>query len=36
MPVFLDVYTMPSIDNEKVKELIGSKDEFEVTPQHSL
>ena len=31
MPVYLDVHTMPSIDNEKVKELIDSKDEFEVT-----
>ncbi len=27
MPVFLDVHPMPSIDNEKVEELIGSKDE---------
>ena len=32
MPVFLDVHTMPSIDNEKVKELIGSKDEFDSYP----
>ena len=31
MPVFLDVHTMPSLDNEKVEELIGSKDEFDVT-----
>ena len=36
MPVFLDVHTMPSIDNEKVKELIGSKDEFDVTPINIL
>ncbi|MGI0051038.1 MAG: nickel-binding protein [Nitrososphaeraceae archaeon] len=27
---------MPSIDNEKVQELIGSKDEFDVTPINIL
>jgi hypothetical protein len=36
MPVFLDVLTMPSIDNEKLQELIGSKDEFDVTPINIL
>ena len=36
MPVFLDVHTMPSIDNEKLQELIGSKDEFDVTPINIL
>ena len=36
MPVFLDVHTMPSIDNEKVQGLIGSKDEFDVTPINIL
>ena len=36
MPVFLDVHPMPSIDNEKVEELIGSKDEFDVTTMNIL
>ena len=36
MPVFLDVHTMPSVDIEKVQELIGSKDEFDVIPINIL
>ena len=36
MPVFLDVHTMPSIDNEKLQELIGNKDEFDVIPINIL
>ena len=32
MPVFLDVHPMPSIDNEKVEELIGLRMIFDVTP----
>jgi hypothetical protein len=36
MPVFLDVHPMPSIDNEKVEELIGSKDQFDVTTMNIL
>lgn len=36
MPVFLDVHTMPSLEIENVEELIGSKDEFDVTPINIL